>query len=170
MQYDLIVIGTGPGGYVCAVRAAQLGVTLVYHGVSSKLATYEQILLDLGLSDAQRARIEAEVERQVELIEGGGKVVQETVAQLGELDAEGRAKARALARTITGRDEQRELFEDAAHEGDDHARVGYTNARYAALMHDTLRRALGPLAGRRVLVVGGGLIARRKAEMPDQWY
>jgi len=32
-------------------RAAQLGVTLVYHGVSSKLATYEQILRDLGLTD-----------------------------------------------------------------------------------------------------------------------
>src|SRR5262245_8477135 len=26
MPYDLIVIGTGPGGYVCAVRAAQLGL------------------------------------------------------------------------------------------------------------------------------------------------
>ena len=38
------------------------------------------------------------------------------MAQLGELDAEGRAKARALARTITGRDEQRELFEEAARE------------------------------------------------------
>src|SRR6266436_5468459 len=24
--YDLVVIGTGPGGYVCAVRAAQLGM------------------------------------------------------------------------------------------------------------------------------------------------
>src|SRR3974390_115753 len=24
--YDLIVIGTGPGGYVCAIRAAQLGM------------------------------------------------------------------------------------------------------------------------------------------------
>lgn len=32
-------------------RAAQLGVTLVYHGVQSKLATYEQILLDRGLED-----------------------------------------------------------------------------------------------------------------------
>lgn len=29
-----------------------------------------------------------------------------------ELDAEGRAKAHALARTITGRDDQRELFEE----------------------------------------------------------
>ena len=26
MPYDLIVIGTGPGGYVCAIRAAQLGM------------------------------------------------------------------------------------------------------------------------------------------------
>src|SRR3974390_3162377 len=24
--YDLVVIGTGPGGYVCAIRAAQLGM------------------------------------------------------------------------------------------------------------------------------------------------
>jgi hypothetical protein len=41
----------------------------------------------------------------------GGKVVQETVAQQGELDAEGRAKARSLARQITGRGEQHELFD-----------------------------------------------------------
>lgn len=32
-------------------RAAQLGVTLVYHGVSSKLAAYERILSDLALTD-----------------------------------------------------------------------------------------------------------------------
>lgn len=36
-------------------RAAQLGVTLVYHGVKSKLATYEEILRDLSLSDADVA-------------------------------------------------------------------------------------------------------------------
>jgi transposase len=54
--------------------------------------------------------------RLVRSVRRHGKVVQETVAQLGELDAEGRAKARALARTITGREEQRELFEDAAGE------------------------------------------------------
>jgi dihydrolipoamide dehydrogenase len=24
-QYDVVVIGSGPGGYVCAIRAAQLG-------------------------------------------------------------------------------------------------------------------------------------------------
>jgi dihydrolipoamide dehydrogenase len=26
MSYDLVIIGTGPGGYVCAIRAAQLGM------------------------------------------------------------------------------------------------------------------------------------------------
>src|ERR1700742_1004573 len=25
-RYDVVVIGTGPGGYVCAIRAAQLGL------------------------------------------------------------------------------------------------------------------------------------------------
>jgi len=54
--------------------------------------------------------------RLVRSVRRHGKVVQETVAQLGELDAEGRAKAQALARTITGCDEQRELFEDAGPE------------------------------------------------------
>jgi hypothetical protein len=48
--------------------------------------------------------------RLVRSVRRNGKVVQETVAQLGELDAEGRAKAKALARRITGRGEQRELF------------------------------------------------------------
>jgi 3-deoxy-D-manno-octulosonate 8-phosphate phosphatase (KDO 8-P phosphatase) len=32
-------------------RAAQLGITLVYHGVQSKLATYERILIDRNLTD-----------------------------------------------------------------------------------------------------------------------
>jgi len=54
--------------------------------------------------------------RLVRSVRRNGRVVQETVAQLGELDAAGRAKARTLARTITGRDDQRELFEDPAHE------------------------------------------------------
>ena len=43
-----------------------------------------------------------------------GKVIQETVAQLGNLDAEGCVRAKALARQMTGRGEQRELFETAA--------------------------------------------------------
>lgn len=40
----------------------------------------------------------------------GRKVVQQTVAHLGELDAQGRARARALARAITGDRAQPDLF------------------------------------------------------------
>jgi hypothetical protein len=41
-------------------------------------------------------------------------VVQETVTQLGELDARGRARARPFAQEITGSGAQQELFEAAA--------------------------------------------------------
>ena len=52
----------------------------------------------------------------VRSVRRGGKVVQETVAQLGELDAQGRARATALARRISGEVaglSQCELFEQA---------------------------------------------------------
>lgn len=52
--------------------------------------------------------------RLVRSVRRGGKVMQETVAQLGELDADGRANARLLAQQITGTDQQRELFEARA--------------------------------------------------------
>jgi len=52
--------------------------------------------------------------RLVRSVRHGSKVRQETVAQLGELDAQGRADAQALARQITGRAEQYELFEERA--------------------------------------------------------
>jgi transposase len=52
--------------------------------------------------------------RLVRSVRRGRKVVQETVAQLGELDAQGRARARTLALQITGRGEQYELFEATA--------------------------------------------------------
>jgi transposase len=52
--------------------------------------------------------------RLVRSVRRGRKVVQETVAQLGELDAKGRARARSLALRITGRSEQYELFEAPA--------------------------------------------------------
>ena len=52
--------------------------------------------------------------RLVRSVRRGRTVVQETVAQLGELDGEGRAQARLLAQAITGRADQRELFEETA--------------------------------------------------------
>jgi transposase len=49
--------------------------------------------------------------RLVRSVRQGKKVRQETVAHLGELDAQGRANARALARHFVGRSEQLELLE-----------------------------------------------------------
>jgi dihydrolipoamide dehydrogenase len=45
MSYDLIVIGTGPGGYVCAIRAAQLGKKVA---VVEKRATHGGTCLNVG--------------------------------------------------------------------------------------------------------------------------
>lgn len=49
--------------------------------------------------------------RLVRSVRRNGKVKQETIAHLGELDEQGRARARALALSITGGREQMELFE-----------------------------------------------------------
>ncbi|EYR79713.1 dihydrolipoyl dehydrogenase [Shinella sp. 838] len=45
MAYDLIVIGSGPGGYVCAIKAAQLGLKVA---VVEKRATYGGTCLNVG--------------------------------------------------------------------------------------------------------------------------
>ena len=45
MSYDLVVIGTGPGGYVCAIRAAQLGMKVA---VVEKRETYGGTCLNIG--------------------------------------------------------------------------------------------------------------------------
>jgi dihydrolipoamide dehydrogenase len=45
MAYDLIVIGSGPGGYVCAIRAAQLGMKVA---VVEKMKTLGGTCLNIG--------------------------------------------------------------------------------------------------------------------------
>jgi dihydrolipoamide dehydrogenase len=44
-NYDVLVIGTGPAGYVCAIRAAQLGMKV---GVVDKRATHGGTCLNIG--------------------------------------------------------------------------------------------------------------------------
>jgi dihydrolipoamide dehydrogenase len=45
MSYDLVVIGSGPGGYVCAIRAAQLGMKVA---VVEKETTFGGTCLNIG--------------------------------------------------------------------------------------------------------------------------
>jgi dihydrolipoamide dehydrogenase len=45
MTYDLVIIGTGPGGYVCAIRAAQLGMKTA---VIEKRAAHGGTCLNVG--------------------------------------------------------------------------------------------------------------------------
>src|ERR1700752_1999877 len=45
MSYDVIIIGTGPGGYVCAIKAAQLGLKVA---VVEKRATFGGTCLNVG--------------------------------------------------------------------------------------------------------------------------
>jgi len=45
MSYDVIIIGSGPGGYVCAIRAAQLGMKVA---VVEKSATLGGTCLNIG--------------------------------------------------------------------------------------------------------------------------
>jgi dihydrolipoamide dehydrogenase len=45
MSYDLVIIGSGPGGYVCAIRAAQLGMKVA---VVEKDATFGGTCLNVG--------------------------------------------------------------------------------------------------------------------------
>ncbi len=45
MAYDLTIIGSGPGGYVCAIRAAQLGMKVA---VVEKEATFGGTCLNIG--------------------------------------------------------------------------------------------------------------------------
>ena len=52
--------------------------------------------------------------RLVRSVRVGRRVIQQTVAHLGELDAQGRLEARALARHLIGAPEQAELFDDGS--------------------------------------------------------
>jgi len=133
--------------------------------------------------------------RLVRSVRHGRKVIQETVAQLGELDAAGRARAQRLARSITGgaaASSQRHLFE-----GDDSpeavavkfGKVRLERSRafgavwlgwllWQALKLDELCRGLLP-AGREsvswgdvaaILVIGRLCEPSSELHVAEQWY
>src|SRR5260370_2900098 len=55
--------------------------------------------------------------RLVQSVRVGRRVIQQTVAQLGERDAEGRLQARRLAGRLIGAPEQAALFDDGSDQG-----------------------------------------------------
>jgi hypothetical protein len=52
--------------------------------------------------------------RVVRSVRVGRRVIQQTVAQLGELDEQGRVQARALAQRLIGTPERAQLFDDGS--------------------------------------------------------
>src|SRR5437762_7906263 len=58
--------------------------------------------------------------RLVRSVRVGRRVIQQTVAHLGELDEHGRFEARALARQLIGAPEQAGLFEDGCRRSEEH--------------------------------------------------
>jgi transposase len=75
--------------------------------------------------------------RLVRSVRFGSRVIQQTVTQLGELDSQGRANAKLLARSMTGRDgDQRDLFEASP-----------ANARAVAVKLDEVRLECGRAFG-----------------------
>jgi 3-deoxy-D-manno-octulosonate 8-phosphate phosphatase (KDO 8-P phosphatase) len=86
-------------------RAAQLGVTLVYHGVSSKIETFEQILRDLGVGDEEVAYMGDDIVDLAVLDRAG------LSAAPGDAVAEVRARVDFVARSNGGNGAARELIE-----------------------------------------------------------
>jgi dihydrolipoamide dehydrogenase len=68
-SYDLIIIGSGPGGYVCAIRAAQLGLKTA---VVEKNATFGGTCLNVGCIPSKAMLHASELYEEAE--DGFGKM------------------------------------------------------------------------------------------------
>lgn len=62
LSYDLVLIGSGPGGYVCAIRAAQLGLKVA---VVEKRATYGGTCLNVGCIPSKTLLYASEIFEEV---------------------------------------------------------------------------------------------------------
>src|SRR5438093_1533285 len=85
MDYDLVVIGSGPGGYFCAIRAAQLGMKVA---VVEKEKTFGGTCLNIGCIPS-KALLHAS-----ELFEDAGHTFEKMGIKLGtpKLDLRGMMK------------------------------------------------------------------------------
>jgi len=85
----------------------------------------------------------------------GRRVIQQTVAHLGELDEQGRVQARALARRLVGAPEQAQLFNDGSEQLMVPVRLkGIRIERSVSLAMCTLRLRCGAGRGLRICAIG----------------
>ncbi|ESR24052.1 dihydrolipoyl dehydrogenase [Lutibaculum baratangense] len=68
-SYDVIVIGSGPGGYVCAIRAAQLGLKTA---VVEKMKTFGGTCLNVGCIPSKALLAASELFEEVSHLDGFG--------------------------------------------------------------------------------------------------
>jgi len=80
--YDLIVIGTGPGGYVCAIRASQLGMKV---GVVEKRATHGGTCLNVGCIPSKALLHASELYDEARHAFGAMGIVAETTLDLAKM-------------------------------------------------------------------------------------
>jgi hypothetical protein len=86
--------------------------------------------------------------RLVRSVRVGRRVIQQTVAHLGELDERGRIEARALAQHLIGAPERAQLFNDGSEHLTVPVRLGHCHRTLASI-----RRCLS----------GAGLVARDRS-------
>ena len=59
MKYDLTIIGSGPGGYVAAIRAGQLGLkTAIIERYKRRESSIEESLIEMYLAGVSVRRVE----------------------------------------------------------------------------------------------------------------
>jgi 3-deoxy-D-manno-octulosonate 8-phosphate phosphatase (KDO 8-P phosphatase) len=87
-------------------RAAQLGISLIHQGVSNKLSTYERILADTGLTDAEVAYMGDDIVDLAVLARAGFS------AAPSDAVAEVRSRVDWVSRYPGGSGAVRELIED----------------------------------------------------------
>ncbi len=96
-EYDLLVLGAGPGGYVAAIRAAQLGL---------KAAVIEKdkpggVCLNIGCIPSKALLHEAEVVRGAEDLKALGAVVDLSGLDYGKAFAKSRKAADTLSKGVS---------------------------------------------------------------------
>ena len=109
MSYDLVVIGAGPGGYVCAIRAAQLGLKTA---VVEKEATFGGTCLNVGCIPSKALlQSSEEFHHASHALANHGVLVSEVKLDLARMQAERERQAKQYR--AEGAEEAQKIRSDA---------------------------------------------------------